>query len=37
MKSAAEALDLLAKDSSEDAVTRVCTEIADWAKEGARA
>lgn len=34
MKSAAEALDLLAKDSGEDAVTRVCAEIADWAKDG---
>ncbi|MBX3225904.1 MAG: hypothetical protein KIT84_29995 [Labilithrix sp.] len=34
MNSAAEVLDLLAKDSSEGTVTRVCAEIADWAKEG---
>jgi hypothetical protein len=34
MKSAADVLDHLAKDSSEDGVTRVCTEIVDWAKDG---
>ncbi|MFO0736827.1 MAG: DUF6183 family protein [Labilithrix sp.] len=34
MKSAGEALEHLAKDASENGVTKVCVEIADWAKEG---
>lgn len=34
MKSANDVLDQLAKDAREESVTKVCVEIADWAKDG---
>jgi hypothetical protein len=34
MKTAADVLVALSKDASEDGVTKVCTEISDWAREG---